>query len=336
MLVLRGAPALSDFRLRKLEARLAGAVGRPLGVYAEHMHFADHDRDLASRERTVLEKLLRYGPSLPGHVPQGLLVLVVPRPGPSPPGRRKATDIARNCGLDVIRRLERGDRLLSDGPEGEDLAEPRTGRVMDELHDRMTQAVAFSIWTRPRACSCTPSRRPFTRVDVIGNGRPALEAANRELGLALSPDEIDYLVESFQGLGRNPTDVELMMFAQANSEHCRHKIFNACWVIDGERAGHLPVPDDPQHHRRIPGRGAVGLPGQRRGDQRPTAGCASCRIRRPGATAATQEAHTHPDEGGDPQPSHRHLAGSRRCHRLRRRDPRRGGHRHAAPSPRRA
>ncbi len=237
MLVLRGAPALSDFRLRKLEARLAEVVGRPLGVYVEHMHFADPDRDLASGEKTVLEKLLRYGPSVGGYEPpdasQARLVLVVPRPGTISPWSTKATDIAHNCGLTAVRRLERGTAFHLT-VAGEPLTDSKVQAAAVLLHDRMTQAVLYDLVDAGRLFE-HHEPKPLARVDVIGGGRAALERANGNLGLALSDDEIEYLAESFAALGRNPTDVELMMFAQANSEHCRHKIFNADWTIDGAR-----------------------------------------------------------------------------------------------------
>ncbi|OQX46210.1 MAG: phosphoribosylformylglycinamidine synthase, partial [Candidatus Sedimenticola endophacoides] len=229
MLILRGAPALSDFRTQKLQQRLAAAVGGPLEVYAEYIHFAELEQTLDPEEMAVLERVLRYGPRLEGHEPRGRLVLVTPRPGTISPWSTKATDIAHNCGLGKIERLERGVAYYLQGALGE--AELDLARA--QLHDRMTEVVFAEL--EEAACLFSHAEpRPFTRVDVIGGGRAALERANGELGLALSGDELDYLVESFQGLGRNPTDVELMMFAQANSEHCRHKIFNADWVIDGE------------------------------------------------------------------------------------------------------
>jgi phosphoribosylformylglycinamidine synthase len=232
MLTLRGAPALSEFRLRKLERRLCEAVGRPLKVYAEHLHFAELDQSLDATEHAVLEQILRYGPRLPAHEPRGQLVLVVPRPGTISPWSSKATDIARVCGLYKVRRLERGTAChLS--PQGRALDDDELTAAAAALHDRMTQTVLFDPMDAA-ALFVHASPRPFRRVDVLGGGREALVAANAELGLALSGDEIDYLAESFAGLGRNPSDVELMMFAQANSEHCRHKIFNADWVIDGQ------------------------------------------------------------------------------------------------------
>jgi phosphoribosylformylglycinamidine synthase len=236
MLVLPGAPALSEFRLRKLEGRLAAVLGQRPRVQAELVHFADLEQSLYAAERAVLERLLRYGPQRPPESPVGELVLVVPRPGTISPWSSKATDIAHNCGLGKIRRLERGIAYYLDGLAGT----PGDGQVRAAaalLHDRMTQIALFDLEDADRLFR-QAEPRPLTRVDVLQGGRPALEQANAELGLALSADEIDYLVESFTALRRNPTDVELMMFAQANSEHCRHKIFNADWVIDGEAQRH--------------------------------------------------------------------------------------------------
>jgi phosphoribosylformylglycinamidine synthase len=234
MLCLRGAPAYSDFRLKKLSQRLEDVLGRPVNLYAEFMHFADLEQSLQARQRQVLDRLLAYGPSLPAHEPEGTMLLAVPRPGTISPWSSKATDIARNCGLHAVRRLERGIAyyLVADT-----LTEANLAAAGALLHDRMTQ-VLLGDPEEAEALFSQAEPRPFRSVDVVAGGREALTRANGELGLALSDDEIDYLVESFQGLGRNPTDMELMMFAQANSEHCRHKIFNADWVIDGHRQEH--------------------------------------------------------------------------------------------------
>jgi phosphoribosylformylglycinamidine synthase len=231
MLTLRGAPALSDFRLQKLQQRLTDRIGRGVTVYAEFTHFAELEQSLTDAEQAVLERVLRYGPRLPGHEPSGTLLLVVPRPGTLSPWSTKATDIAHNCGLQKIQRLERGIAYYLESAAG-DFSSSELDGLAAELHDRMTEAVFFNTEEAASLFS-HEEPKPFSTVDVVAGGRPALERANGELGLALSDDEIDYLVESFQGLGRNPTDVELMMFAQANSEHCRHKIFNADWIIDG-------------------------------------------------------------------------------------------------------
>ncbi len=236
MLSLRGAPALSDFQRTKLEQRLAAALNRPVGVYAEQIHFADLEQALDEREQALLERLLTYGPRRPARNPGDTLALVIPRPGTRSPWSSKATDIALTCGLDKIRRLERGLACYL-YPAGAPLDDRELTLAVDCLHDRMTEVVVFDL-EDAAALFSRAEPRPLTQVDVLGGGRAALERANRDLGLALSADEIDYLVDSFQALGRNPTDVELMMFAQANSEHCRHKIFNADWIIDGRRRSH--------------------------------------------------------------------------------------------------
>lgn len=231
MLVLRGAPALSAFRHDKLLSALNSKVSKINGVYGEFMHFADLQQSLSDQEQETLGRILRYGPKAKVEEPSGQLILVVPRPGTISPWSSKATDIARNCGLQGIKRLERGtayyvqsDAVLSDA---------ELELVKAELHDRMVEATLASL-DDAEALFREEEPAPLTTVDILAGGRQALATANVELGLALAEDEIDYLVASFTDLGRNPTDVELMMFAQANSEHCRHKIFNASWDIDGE------------------------------------------------------------------------------------------------------
>ncbi len=234
MLILRGAPALSKFRLQKLEQRLSTDLGHKVNLYAEFVHFAELEQSLSEDEQAVLDKVLRYGPHLTEHEPQGTLILVVPRPGTISPWSTKATDIAHNCGLSKIDRLERGIAyyIALDTDSGAGLGEEEITKSAQALHDRMTESVFLDL--DDATCLFTHAEpKPASSVDVIGGGIAALEKANLDLGLALSPGEIEYLVESFQALGRNPMDIELMMFAQANSEHCRHKIFNADWIIDG-------------------------------------------------------------------------------------------------------
>ncbi len=236
MLILRGAPALSEFRLKKLQQRIVEHTGRSVTLYAEYLHFADIEQTLDEAQRTVLDRILRYGPHLPEHAPEGALILVVPRPGTISPWSSKASDIAHNCGLTTIKRLERGVAYYL-AATGVPLSDHELNTAMRLLHDRMTE----SVLTDPQDANALfvhAEPAPLQSVDLMGGGKSALIAANSEWGLALSADEIDYLVESFQGLRRNPTDVELMMFAQANSEHCRHKIFNADWIVDGEKREH--------------------------------------------------------------------------------------------------
>ena len=229
MLILRGTPALSAFRHGKLLEQLTSKVPAVTGLYAEFAHFADVTGELTGDEQSVLDRLLKYGPSVPVQEPSGRLFLTVPRFGSLSPWSSKASDIARNCGLGKIKRLERGIAYYVAG----NLDEAEAAQVAAVLHDRMTQMVLARFEdAAPLFSHAQP--KPLTAVDVLGGGRAALAQANLDLGLALAEDEIDYLVKSFIDLGRNPHDVELMMFAQANSEHCRHKIFNASWDIDGE------------------------------------------------------------------------------------------------------
>jgi phosphoribosylformylglycinamidine synthase len=235
MLCLRGAPALSAFRLDKLAQRLREGGLPDVRLSASLMHFADLSRDLTADELALLERLLRYGPAAAAAAasaaePAGRLLLVVPRPGTISPWSSKATEIAQQCGLGAVRRLERG---VAFGLGATALDDAAVATAAALLHDRMTETVLFEVAAAEQLFA-QAEPRPLGRVDLLAGGRDALVAANGALGLALSADEIDYLVQSFGALGRNPTDVELMMFAQANSEHCRHKIFNARWVIDGE------------------------------------------------------------------------------------------------------
>ena len=231
MLVLRGAPALSEFNQTKLIAKLGQSGVRVKNLYSEYVHLVDSQGDLSKQQIEILEKLLTYGPARQAQTPSGTLFLITPRPGTISPWSSKATDIAHNCSLKNINRIERGcafyietDATLSD----EDFA-----LVASFLHDRMTESV-FTHTDDAAVLFAHTEANTFTSVDVLGEGKEALVNANVSLGLALADDEIDYLFDSFTKLGRNPTDVELYMFAQANSEHCRHKIFNASWTIDGE------------------------------------------------------------------------------------------------------
>ncbi|MFK3908549.1 phosphoribosylformylglycinamidine synthase [Pseudomonas monteilii] len=229
MLILRGAPALSAFRHGKLLEQLSQKVPAVSGLYAEFAHFAEVDGELTAEQQQVLGRLLKYGPSVPVQEPAGRLFLVVPRLGTISPWASKATDIAHNCGLGNVRRLERGIAYFVAG----ELSDAEAAMVAAHLHDRMTQRVLSQLEQAADLFSHAQPR-PMTSVDILGGGRAALAQANVDLGLALAEDEIDYLVQAFQGLERNPNDIELMMFAQANSEHCRHKIFNASWDIDGQ------------------------------------------------------------------------------------------------------
>jgi phosphoribosylformylglycinamidine synthase len=230
ILQLPGRNALSEFRLQKLLASLRSADTRITGVEAHFQHVVELDRPLEAEERARLERILTYGPRTKAGRATGRLFFVVPRMGTISPWSSKATDIARNCGLTAVRRIERGVvyRVAGAGQGAED------GRkVAAKLHDRMTETVLDRLDDAERLFHHV-APVPLDTVPVLAGGRDALVTADGELGLALSPDEIDYLLEAYRAEGRDPTDVELMMFAQANSEHCRHKIFNASWIIDGE------------------------------------------------------------------------------------------------------
>ncbi len=250
MLILRGSPAFSPFRLQKLLQDLS-AAGLPVrAISADFVHLAEITEALTADEHGILEKLLTYGPSRAAATVTGFAQIVAPRPGTISPWSSKATDIAHICGLAKVRRIERVIAYTLDLGGKAERPEPRAesasaapssptlrsplSALSSKLHDRMTQVVFASL----EACAVlfqheTP--RPLTSVPVLAQGRSALVAANSSLGLALADDEIDYLVKNFTALGRDPNDIELMMFAQANSEHCRHKIFNATWDIDGQR-----------------------------------------------------------------------------------------------------
>ncbi|MEO6362925.1 MAG: phosphoribosylformylglycinamidine synthase [Caldimonas sp.] len=231
-----GGNALPGTRAAALLARLQAAVARVAAVRARHVHWVWSDRPLAPAEHDRLAALLRYGePALPA-LPGAETLVVGPRLGTISPWASKATDIARNCGL-AVRRIERvveyavvpSKPLMGSAAR---LGGDERNAVVHELHDRMTESV-FASGDGAGALFDERHAPVSVAVDVLGRGRDALDEANRVFGLALSADEIDYLESSFRSLRRNPSDAELMMFAQANSEHCRHKIFNARFTIDG-------------------------------------------------------------------------------------------------------
>jgi len=235
MMILTGAPSLSAFRRKKLLSTLQQKVPSTVSVYAEYVHFAELTQPLSEANVETLQALLTYGPREEKTSTKGQLVLVVPRPGTISPWSSKATDIAHNCGLDQVVRVERGIAYYVQGTEH--FTEQQLADLGAELHDRMVETVLGDLHQAEILFS-HQEPAPVATVDTLGGGIAALKQANTELGLALAEDEIEYLVESFKGLDRNPTDVELMMFAQANSEHCRHKIFNASWTLDGEDQEH--------------------------------------------------------------------------------------------------
>ncbi|MFT4998675.1 MAG: phosphoribosylformylglycinamidine synthase, partial [Flavobacteriales bacterium] len=230
MLILRGSTALSAFRRNKLLNKLVDST--PVtAIQATYLHFVDISEDLSSEELAVLKGLLSYGSLDEQAQGKGLTLIVTPRPGTISPWSSKATDIARNCELDKVNRVERGVEFKVTATAA--LSAEQQAILIAELHDRMVETV-FADASEASTLFSTQSPRPVTTIDILEGGKKSLADANLNLGLALADDEIDYLVQSFVELERNPTDVELMMFAQANSEHCRHKIFNASWSIDGE------------------------------------------------------------------------------------------------------
>ncbi|MFY9327748.1 MAG: phosphoribosylformylglycinamidine synthase [Georgfuchsia sp.] len=231
ILTLRGAAAFSSPRLGRLQDSLHKVVPSLFSLDAEHWYFIEIDAELDADELARLKDLLGIPETLPAAASSGELILVTPRLGTISPWSSKATDIARQCGFTAISRIERGTAYYINAKSlDRDLVAAR-------LHDRMTESI-LDAPDSAAALFCHVAPQPLTTIDILGGGRQALVQANTELGLALSDDEINYLIDNFIRLQRNPTDVELMMFAQANSEHCRHKIFNASWTIDGQDQSH--------------------------------------------------------------------------------------------------
>jgi phosphoribosylformylglycinamidine synthase len=232
MLILSGPPALSDFRTSRLLAALKARVPAVESLTSRFVHFVQVQGALSAEHRRVLDALLTYGPRLAAAPSGDAQIIVIPRPGTISPWSSKATDIAHVCGLESIERIERGIayEIRAASPLGDDALR----QLAPALHDRMTESAILSI-EDAQSLFAHDQPRELRSIPLRARGRAALVEANESMGLALSDDEIDYLADSFGRLGRDPNDVELMMFAQANSEHCRHKIFNADWIIDGER-----------------------------------------------------------------------------------------------------
>ena len=231
-----GGNALSDFRIQQLLPRLAQISPNIQGLAARFVHLVATEQPLQGDQQQTLAALLAYGDPYAGPT-DGPAIVVSPRLGTVSPWASKATDIAHNCGL-TLKRVERITEyrlVLKTGLLGgaKALSDEQLGQVAALLHDRMTES-ALPSRDEAQALFTALQAAPMEHVDVLVGGRTALESANKAWGLALAEDEIEYLVNAFNGLKRNPTDVELMMFAQANSEHCRHKIFNAQFTIDGQ------------------------------------------------------------------------------------------------------
>ncbi len=243
MLILPGSNALSVFRSQRLLNQLQAVAPTIASVQARFYHFIDASTPLSTADTERLSAMLTYGEPVPETLYEGATeeFFVIPRLGTISPWASKATDIAHNCGMQHVHRIERGEAykvVLKGGILGTGIGAPKklspeeVQAVAALLHDRMTDTVLRSADEAVRLFDELEGKA-LEAIDVLGQGRDALVRANTELGLAMSEDEVDYLFDAFTKAERNPTDVELMMFAQANSEHCRHKIFNADWVIDG-------------------------------------------------------------------------------------------------------
>ena len=238
MLRLRGSQAYSNFRLQKILAEVKQALPQVTSIDTEFQHLVklhEQDQTLEPKELAMLERLLTYGPSMNEVEHQGQRLFVLPRFGTISPWSTKASDIVAHCGLSKIARVERGIGFYIDAES--DLDQSALDTIAQLIHDPMTESVVSDI-DQAQGLFRDELPKPLFEVPLLSEGKGALEAANVELGLALSVDEIDYLLEQYQMLKKNPTDVELMMFAQVNSEHCRHKIFNADWIVDGESKEH--------------------------------------------------------------------------------------------------
>ncbi|MDR0933475.1 MAG: phosphoribosylformylglycinamidine synthase [Burkholderiaceae bacterium] len=233
MLIISGSCALSDFRAKGLLPRLQHIDPAITGIAGRYIHFIDAASPLSDADVRCLESLLDYGEPFTDSE-KGYEFVVIPRLGTISPWASKATDIARNCGLPHVHRIERGiSYYLYRSESAPALTDAQWADITAMLHDRMTETVLFNRQDA-QALFTELEPAPLAWVDMLAGGKAALEKANTDMGLALSEDEVDYLYDAFARANRNPTDVELMMFAQANSEHCRHKIFNADWTIDGK------------------------------------------------------------------------------------------------------
>ncbi len=237
MKILTGSQALSEFRIQRLLARLREVHPGIESVAASFVYLLELDCALTSVDELRLREVLTESGQSAQEIPSGELFVITPRPGTISPWSSKASDILHNCGFGDVRRVERGRAVVLRMRQGQGLPERLRPAVEALLHDRMTETV-FASLEDAEALFVSHEPAPLREMDISGDAEAAIARANVELGLALSPDEISYLAEHYAALARNPTDVELMMFAQANSEHCRHKIFNADWVINGRPREH--------------------------------------------------------------------------------------------------
>lgn len=242
MLCLSGANALSVFRQEQLLKQLRAQNDAFVALssrYVYFVEFADGTSQATVEPTDRVQRLVALLPSEdhyqePG---EGWLVSVVPRLGTRSAWSSKATDIINRCGMPQIKRVERGVQYHFPGVSAEQLDPETRLAVLGLLHDRMTEAV-IQVPEQQELLFAVKQPAQLVTIKLLEEGRDALQRHNVQMGLALSSDELDYLAESFTRLNRNPSDAELMMFAQANSEHCRHKIFNASWTLDGAAQAH--------------------------------------------------------------------------------------------------
>ena len=233
MRFIRGSTAFSQFRIEKKLAELSRILPGIRKARTEFIHFLDIDGPLTARQEEQLTELLAYGQPENDVVDKQPACIVIPRPGMISPWSGKATDILHHCGLAALKRIERGTCWYLENSDGQRVSSTQLDKIKHHLYDQMTQVVIEDV---NEAASLFAAREAgkLTHIRLGADGKAALQEANMTLGLALSEQEIDYLYDAYGGLERDPTDVELMTFAQVNSEHCRHKIFNAEWTIDGE------------------------------------------------------------------------------------------------------
>jgi len=241
MLRLRGSQAYSDFRIEKLLKNVQAQFSMVQTIGTEFQHLiklVDQNVSLDTQELDKLKQLLSYGPSSKDVEHEGQRLYVFPRFGTISPWSTKATDIVAHCGLSKVARVERGIAFyIQSSSELGSLDSAELEALSAYLHDPMTESVITDL-NQAEGLFTDEAPKALFEVALLTQGKQALVDANENLGLALSGDEIDYLLEQYTALNKNPTDVELMMFAQVNSEHCRHKIFNADWVVDGESKEH--------------------------------------------------------------------------------------------------
>ena len=248
---LKGRQALSQFRLDKLSKEVQAIDPQISEISAVFWHFVELDNPLSREQLIQLDQILAYGPKESKSADDSADFVVVPRLGSISPWSTKATDIAKACGLMEVSRIERGVVWSFKTKRHQSASQATLKRIVSMVHDRITETVLVDINDAKKLFRHVQPQ-PLRTIPVLKDGRRALEDCDREMGLALSPDEIDYLQHNFERIGRDPTDVELMMFAQANSEHCRHKIFNASWIIDGQAQDYSLFGMIRETHRQVP------------------------------------------------------------------------------------